>query len=119
LEDVTEWFTASKKQINKPAVKLDEKYGRFMFNKELGEVILEKYKLPQMVNIGLNKVKKIIQIKFDVNGNMRLTMATKKIVGIHCKPVITWLVEKDNDIKYDNYYNAEFNGKGLIVIYYK
>jgi len=90
-----------------------------MFNKELGEAILEKYELPQMVNIGLNKVKKIIQIKINIDGNLKLTMATKKIVGIHCKPVITWVAEKDNDIKYDNYYNAEFNGKDLITIFYK
>lgn len=116
---MTEWFTTPKKQINKPAVKLDEKYGRFMFNKELGEIILDKFELPQMVNVGLNRVKKIIQIKINVNGNLKLTMATKKIVGIHCKPVITWLLDNDDNIKYNCYYNAEFNGKDLITIFYE
>ena len=39
-----EWFTTPTKIINKPAVKLDEKYGRIMFNKELAEVIIVIYK---------------------------------------------------------------------------
>jgi len=114
-----EWFTTSVKVVNKPAIKLDEKYGRFMFNKELCDKILDVYKLPQKVKIGVDTSKSIIQIKLDESGNMRLTMATKKIMGIHCKPVITWLKEKDNIIECDTYYNAVFDEKNMITIYYK
>jgi len=114
-----EWFTGSTKLVDKdPAVKLNKKYARFMFNKVLADKIKENHTIPQKCMVGIDIDEKIFKIKISNDGNMKLTMTTLKIMGIHCKPIFQWLADKGVDVEQNKYFEAEYDDIDTITVYY-